>query len=254
MSMIASGQVEFLGLDFDLRPAIAVRAWLGERNAASDFAYVVTPNVDHIVRLSKANEAVWRAYRGAALCVCDSRILSGLARLCGVTLPVTTGSDLVHALFHDILVARDEICLIGGSAELAAELACRFPALVIHHHAPPMGLAGDREARARAAAFAAQAAARVTLLAVGSPQQELLALDMARSGTARGTALCIGAGVEFLLGIRARAPRPIQRLGLEWAWRLLVEPRRMWRRYLVDGPAIFPLVWRWRRARGRSAR
>jgi exopolysaccharide biosynthesis WecB/TagA/CpsF family protein len=117
-----------------------------------------------------------------------------------------------------------------------------------------MGLAKDREARARAVAFAAQAAARVTLLAVGSPQQELLALDMARSGAVRGTALCIGAGVEFLLGIRARAPRPIQRAGLEWAWRLLVEPRRMWRRYLVDGPAIFPLVWRWRRARGRPAR
>lgn len=254
MSRVAGEQAEFLGLDFDLRPSGAVRAWLGERSAASDFAYVVTPNVDHIVRLSRADDTVWQAYRGAALCVCDSRILSGLARTCGLALPVTTGSDLVHALFLDILKAGDEVCLIGGSAELAAELARRFPVLVIHHHAPPMGLAGDRDARARAVAFAAQAAARVTLLAVGSPQQELLALDMARSGTARGTALCIGAGVEFLLGIRARAPRLIQRVGLEWAWRLLVEPRRMWRRYLVDGPAIFPIVWRWRRARGLSGR
>jgi exopolysaccharide biosynthesis WecB/TagA/CpsF family protein len=250
----ADGRVEFLGLDFDPWPPGAVRAWLAARGAASDFAYVVTPNVDHVVRLHKGgDDAHWQAYRGAALSICDSRVLRGLARACGVGLPVTTGSDLVRVLFQEILNEDDVVCLIGGGDALAVALARRFPALTIRHHAPPMGLIHDREARARAVAFAAETRARVTLLAVGSPQQEVLALEMARSGTVRGTALCIGAGVEFLLGIRARAPRVLQRAGLEWAWRLLSEPRRMWRRYLVEGPAVFPLVWRWWRTR-RGAR
>jgi len=249
----AGARTDFLGLAFDARPSPAIHAWLAARGAASDFAYVVTPNVDHVVRLETAGEAVWQAYRGAAVCVCDSRVLSGLARLCGVRLPVTTGSDLVQTLFLDILKPGDAVCLIGGSDELADALRRRFPDFGLRHHLPPMGLIRDAAARARAVAFAGDAGARATLLAVGSPQQELLAFEMARSGAVRGTALCIGAGVEFLIGARSRAPRAMQRLGLEWAWRLLTEPRRMWRRYLVDGPAVFPIVWRWRRA-ARSAR
>jgi len=245
-------RIEFLGLDFDSRPSGDVRAWLSARGEESGFAYLVTPNVDHMVRLGKAGAQVQRAYREADLCVCDSRVLSRLARLCGVDLPVTAGSDLVRALFDDLLADGDRVCLIGGSAELAARLVERFPHVVILHHDAPMGLARNPAARAAAVAFAAAAKARFMLLAVGSPQQELLAWEMARSGDVGGTALCIGAGVEFLIGVRARAPRIVQRAGMEWAWRLIGEPRRMWRRYLVDGPAIFPAVWRWRRARARA--
>ncbi|HWW64870.1 MAG TPA: WecB/TagA/CpsF family glycosyltransferase [Sphingomonadaceae bacterium] len=247
-------RVEFLGLDFDDRPTAAVHAWLARRTAESDFAYVVTPNVDHMVRLQGAGESVWQLYRDADLCLCDSRILSRLARLCHVDLPVTTGSDLVATFFARIVKPGETICLIGGSAKMAEALGRRYPTLVIRHHEPPMGLLQDAAARARAVAFAAEAGARVTMLAVGSPQQELLAWEMARSDSVRGTALCIGAGVEFLLGTRSRAPEKMQRAGLEWAWRLVAEPRRMWRRYLVTGPAIFPATWRWQRARSRQAK
>ena len=63
-----------------------------------------------------------------------------------------------------------------------------------------------------------------------------------------GTALCIGASVEFLVGAQVRAPKVLRRAGVEWAWRLLRQPRRLARRYLIDGLAIFPIVWRWRQA------
>lgn len=62
---------------------------------------------------------------------------------------------------------------------------------------------------------------------------------------AKGTALCIGASLEFLTGQLKRAPRLAQKLYLEWAHRLLSEPRRMWRRYLIEGPKIFLLAYRW---------
>lgn len=251
-------RAEFLRLGFDAWPPGRVLAWLAARGADSPFAYVVTPNVDHMVRLGKAGQGadswLWSAYRQADLCLSDSRVLSRLAALCGVALPVVPGSDLVRAAFDGLLAPGDRICLIGGTPITAAALAARFPALDIRHHDAPMGLLRDPEARADAIAFARETRARLHLLAVGSPQQELLAWEMARAGGLGGTALCIGAAVEFLVGARARAPRLVQRAGFEWAWRLLAEPRRMWRRYLVEGPAIFAAVWRWRRARAGGRR
>jgi exopolysaccharide biosynthesis WecB/TagA/CpsF family protein len=64
--------------------------------------------------------------------------------------------------------------------------------------------------------------------------------------SSRGLALCVGAALDFITGTQKRAPRFARRLGLEWAHRLLTNPRRMWRRYLVEGPAIFLLAYRWR--------
>ena len=89
------------------------------------------------------------------------------------------------------------------------------------------------------------------LLAVGSPQQEVLAGRIAAAGGATGCALCIGASLDFIAGRQRRAPRVVQRLGLEWAHRLASQPGRLWRRYLVDGPRIFRLAHAWQRARTR---
>ena len=249
--MVPGGRVQFLGIRFDRMTMPAALDWLRARSADTALAYVVTPNVDHMVRLEAAPPALRAAYEKADLCLCDSRVLARLARLCGIDLPVVPGSDLVGALFARGLEVGDRVCLIGGSDEIAARIGARFPDVTIVHHAPPMGLLHDAAARGRAIEAAAAARARAVLLAVGSPQQELLAWEMRAAGSVRGTALCIGAGVDFLAGAQARAPRIVQRAGFEWAWRLATSPRRLARRYLVDGPAIFPLVWRWRRAQRR---
>jgi exopolysaccharide biosynthesis WecB/TagA/CpsF family protein len=238
-------RIAFLGAWFDDWTMADVLRWLAERTAASTFGYVVTPNVDHMIRLADAADDVRSAYREADLCVCDSRVLQRLGRIFGVRLSLVPGSDLVAGLFGQLLGDGDRVCLVGGSAENAAELRLSFPRLLILHHAPPMGLRHDPVARTAAIAFAARSAARVTLLAVGSPQQEILAREMALSGGVQGTALCIGASVDFLVGAEARAPVFVQRAGLEWTWRLLMQPRRLARRYLIDGPRIFPMALRW---------
>ncbi|MDB5577986.1 MAG: glycosyltransferase [Bradyrhizobium sp.] len=244
---------EFLGMDFDIWSMAQVEKWVDDRTPGSAFAYVVTPNVDHMVRLADAENEVRLAYADAALCVCDSRVLKRVAQLCGVELSLVPGSDLVAAVFDRLLRDGDRVCLIGGSAEHAATLQKRYPSIVILHHAPPMGLRGDKAARTEAVAFAEHAAARVTLLAVGSPQQELLARDMILSARVRGTGLCIGASVDFLVGAQSRAPLFVQRVGFEWSWRLMKQPRRLARRYLVDGPRILPMALRWRRLARRGA-
>jgi hypothetical protein len=81
------------------------------------------------------------------------------------------------------------------------------------------------------------------LPAVGSPRQEIVAEALVRRGKATGVGLCIGASLLFLTGAERRAPGVVQGAGLEWAWRLAQDPRRLARRYLVDSPQIVRLLW-----------
>ncbi|MGK6321933.1 WecB/TagA/CpsF family glycosyltransferase [Sphingomonas sp. DT-51] len=246
----------FLGLRFDPLDTAGALAWLRAASVEAPFRYVVTPNVDHLVRLDSmvrsepAGEALWRAYEGAALTLCDSRVLARLARWCGVELPVAPGSDLTARLFSEVVRPGDRIAIIGGDAPLRAALAQRFGTLNFVQHIPPMGLLRDSAALDAAARFGRDAQARFVLLAVGSPQQEIVAARIAALPGARGTGLCIGASLDFIVGRQQRAPRMVQRLGLEWAHRLASQPRRLWRRYLVEGPRIFRMTRDWRANRG----
>ena len=247
-------RVEFLGVRFDAWPLERVVTWLAKRDAASSYAYLITPNVDHLIRLPEAEEAVRDAYEEADLVLCDSRIVARLAAWAGLRMSVAPGSDLTALLFAQLLSTGDRVCLIGGGSGDATALEKLHPGLSVIQHCPPMGLRSNAAARARAVDAAISAQARITLFSVGSPQQELLAHEMAARSAACGTGLCIGASTDFLLGRQRRAPRIIQHLSLEWAWRLLTNPRRLARRYLIEGPAIFPMAWRWRRTQQASKR
>ncbi|KQU62034.1 glycosyl transferase [Sphingomonas sp. Leaf339] len=245
-------RTSFLGIDYDPLTLTEVAAQLDARPVTAPFAYLVTPNVDHVVRLHDDHgadrETIWAAYRGARWCTCDSRILAALARPQGIDLPVAAGSDLTALILETLCRPGDRIAVIGGSESTVIALAKRFPDLDIVQHSPPMGLRHDPVAMAAAARFATDARARFTFLAIGSPQQELLAALIAQSDGATGIGLCIGAAIEFVVGESKRAPRVLQRLHLEWAFRLASNPRRLWKRYLVTGPRIFRLARQHRKA------
>jgi exopolysaccharide biosynthesis WecB/TagA/CpsF family protein len=210
---------------------------------------LVTPNVDHVVKLdaAPAEAEIRKAYAAAALRLCDSRIVARLARMHGVDLPVVPGSDLTAHLVTWIAQSGDRLCLVGGDTAMLDDLRALRPDLDIVQHVPPMGMLKKPEAMAAAEAFVREARARFTLLAVAMPQQEILALRVARAGGAIGVGLCIGASLDFLTGRKARAPLWMRKAGLEWLHRLLSEPGRLWRRYLVEGPRIFLLTMRWRK-------
>lgn len=238
--------VHYLGVEFDGRGPDAIVAALADRAGDAPFAYVVTPNVDHLIRLhgDHRDPRLASAYAGAAMCLCDSRILARLAAWVGIKLPVTPGSDLTARILSEVVRPGDRLAVVGGDAEMLASLRTRFPDVAFVQHLPPMGLRTNAVALAEAARFVADARARFAFLAVGSPQQEYLASAISERGDAIGVGLCIGASIDFVTGRVQRAPRWMQRAGLEWAHRLASEPRRLWRRYLVDGPRIFGIAWR----------
>lgn len=240
-----TARTRFAGVCFDRRSLDETLAWLDARSAEDAFGYVVTPNVDHCVRLadSPGHADLHDAYAGADLCLCDSRVLALLARLRGAVLPVVPGSDLTARLLAALRPGR-RLLFIGGDEGSQGRLAAMLPGVEVVQHVPPMGLLKRPDAMAACVKAAVAAKADYILLAVGSPQQELVAGMLAAHPQARGTALCIGASVDFLTGKAQRAPRWMQRMALEWLHRLLSEPRRMARRYLIEGPRILRIALR----------
>jgi exopolysaccharide biosynthesis WecB/TagA/CpsF family protein len=236
-----------LGLDFACLDPQAAAALIASRPAHAPFAYVVTPNADHLVRID-GDARLGEVYRAAALRLLDSRVVARLARAFGLTPPpVVTGSDLTARLLTRHLQPGERIAIVGLSADCLPALVARLNLVPPAHYDPPMGFDRDPAAFAAAVRFVCDNPARLVFLAVGSPRQERLAAAIAAAGGATGTGLCIGASLEFLAGRRRRAPGWISRMGLEWLFRLACEPRRLARRYLIDSPRVIALLWRQRR-------
>jgi N-acetylglucosaminyldiphosphoundecaprenol N-acetyl-beta-D-mannosaminyltransferase len=241
----------FLDVEFDVEPAERLLRRIGAVSAETPFQFLVTPNVDHIVRLHRQEPelpGLGEAYGSADYCICDSRVLALLAGWRGVNLPVLPGSDLTRILLERIVEKGDRIAIVGGDEDTLQALRTRFPHVKFVQHCPPMGLLGNPSARREAAEFIVSQKARYAFVCVGSPQQELIAAEAASIAGGGGLALCVGASLDFLTGREKRAPRLARRLGLEWAHRLLRNPKRLWRRYLVEGPEIFLLAYRWRKS------
>jgi exopolysaccharide biosynthesis WecB/TagA/CpsF family protein len=200
---------------------------------------VVTPNVDHLIRYCE-DDSFRALYRAAEYTLLDSRVVALALRLFKrVRVAVCTGSDLTAHLLGRVAPA-ERIVLIGGSESQVKRLLATYRLANVTHHEPPMGFIRDAEATETCLRFIeAHSPFRYCFLAIGSPQQEMIAQHLQARGKARGLVLCVGAALNFLTGTERRAPRFMQRLALEWLYRLLQDPRRLGRRYLVRGPRFF---------------
>jgi N-acetylglucosaminyldiphosphoundecaprenol N-acetyl-beta-D-mannosaminyltransferase len=221
--------------------------------AAGGRAAVVTPNVDHVVRV-RADPEFAAIYREAALVLADGMPVVWAARLLGTPLrEKVSGSDLFPRLCARAAERGYGVFLLGGqpgAAETAARrLTERHPALrVVGHCCPPPGFEHDPAWSARIVRQVADARPHLLFVALGSPKQERW-IRRHLADCQVPVALGVGATIDFEAGVVRRAPGWMQRAGLEWLWRLLMEPRRLWRRYLVEDPKFLWYVarQRWRR-------
>ncbi|MEE9346598.1 MAG: WecB/TagA/CpsF family glycosyltransferase [Robiginitomaculum sp.] len=236
---------EFLGTDFEPLTLAQTLERTSEITLESTFRYIVTPNVDHIVRLRKEPDVFKPLYKASWLSVCDSRILELLANLSGIPLKAVPGSDLTAQLFDHVIEKDTPITVIGGDSAVIKAVRERYGLEALKVHVPPMGMRSKPEAIAAAAKFIADNPARYTFICVGSPQQEMVAKAALERGDCAGLGLCVGASLDFLAGKQVRAPKWLQAIRMEWLFRLLKEPKRMYKRYLIEGPKIFVIYLGW---------
>jgi N-acetylglucosaminyldiphosphoundecaprenol N-acetyl-beta-D-mannosaminyltransferase len=214
---------------------------------------VASANLDHVYRFGRgglhpdpagnASERTWLVTLDGVPLVWAARMLTR------TSWPQLAGSDLLEPLLDLAESSGANVAFLGGWPEqhrrLGEVLPRRWPALrLAGFWSPgPQVIGSSREARALAEEIAG---ANVDLLVVGlgKPRQELWLARYADLSGAK-VALAFGAAADFLAGSARRAPAWTRRLGLEWLYRLLREPRRLWRRYLVQGPVALWRVLRW---------
>lgn len=234
------GAVAVDGLAFD-----DVLEVLHGRLAAGYGGVVVTPNTDHLVR-ARRNPEIAAVYEQATLSLPDGVPLVWMARLLG--LPVrekVSGSDLLLPLLRTAAAAGAPVYFLGARPETcrkaAAQALAALPGLrIVGSSSPMVDLNGDQTAVLEALDEARRLGARLVVVALGCPKQEL---TMARHAwrVPQATFVGLGASLDFLAGDVRRAPGWLSAAGLEWLYRLCQEPRRLWRRYLVDSLGAAPV-------------
>lgn len=202
------------------------------------FSYVVTPNIDHMERLTTSKpetQCLHSIYRQAALSLCDSRILDKLLRLKSKRVKeVIPGSSLTAFLFGEVLKEKDKILIVGVEEHYIDRLRDMYPHLDIQHINPSMGFINKPDEVASLVERISEINANYVFFSVGSPRQEILANKLALSGNAGGVGLCVGASVLFIIGAEKRAPVILQKMHLEWVYRIAQNPRRLAIRYFKN--------------------
>ena len=221
------------------------------RGNAKQGGFVVTPNVDHIVTVEDHPEFE-AAYQQAALALADGTPVVWSSRLLEHRLPEKiSGSDLAGPLLELAGRRRWRVAFLGagpGVAEKAAQVAReKWKTDVVYTDAPMVKLddAAQLDAIARKLR---EAQADLVLMAFGAPKQELLMHRIAER-VKPAVMLGIGASLDFIAGTLKRAPVLMQKTGLEWLYRLGQEPKRLWRRYLVNDPKFLLILARTLRGR-----
>jgi N-acetylglucosaminyldiphosphoundecaprenol N-acetyl-beta-D-mannosaminyltransferase len=201
--------------------------------------WVVTPNLDHLRRVERDRE-FHELYAEATLRVVDGQVLVWALALQRTPVPErVAGSDLISRLSEGAAGRGRSVFLLGGNpgtARRAAEvLQATYPGLeVAGTDCPPVGFDRDALAMARLSRKIHHARPDIVFVALGSPKQEFVIRHL-RHDRPEAWWLGVGISFSFLAGEVRRAPRWIQRAGLEWLHRFWQEPGRLFRRYFVDG-------------------
>lgn len=210
--------------------------------------FVVTPNVDHLVRL-QFDRDFYEIYNGADYRVCDSQIVKYASRFLGRPIQEKiSGSDLFPAFYQYYKDDPSVTVFLLGAAEGVAAKAQESVnrkvnrQMVIGSYSPPFGFDKDSEECAKIIKMINDSKATVLVVGLGAPKQEKWIARFRSELTHVKVFLPLGATLDFEAGNVTRSPRWMSQVGLEWLYRLLMEPQRLWKRYLVDDLPFLKLI------------
>lgn len=217
-----------------------------------DAGVVFTPNVDHLMKLQQ-DEAFYAVYQKADYRVCDSRIIQLVSGWVTGTKIVhqIAGSDVFPAFcqFHKEHTEQVKVFLLGGTPESVQQAQAKIneqagSSVVIGGYSPPFGFEHDHTETARILQMIQASGATVLAVGVGAPKQEMWIMKHKDQLPTVKIFFAIGATIDFIAGRRKRAPHWITKFGLEWAFRLAQEPKRLFYRYMVENLPFFWLIFK----------
>jgi N-acetylglucosaminyldiphosphoundecaprenol N-acetyl-beta-D-mannosaminyltransferase len=232
--------VAVLGVELALTDYEHTLDWMDAAIAAQARAYVCVAAV-HTVMACQEDPQLRAAVAGADFTVPDGQPLVWALNMLGHSLPDRVyGPELMDRACARAARTGRRFYLYGGRnqgalAQLARGLRLRHPGLkIVGGYAPPFRELTDAEEEAVAADIA-RSGADVVWVGIGVPKQEKWMARM-RDRLSAPVLVGVGAAFDFHAGLVPQAPAALQRLGLEWLFRLVQEPRRLWKRYLRYNP------------------
>lgn len=213
-------------------------------------AYMVSLNVDQVVKADR--DPVFRkAFNIADFILMDGVPLIKIARHKGLHVSEkVSGSDLIFSLCARAAEKGWSCFFLGGRGDVpmraAENLVARYPRLkVAGSYSPPYGFEKDPELLAKTVQRVAQTSPDICFICLGEPKQTILASEHGVE-MGYGIGLCLGAAIDFAAGSTKRAPRWMQKSGLEWLYRFSKEPKRLFKRYFIDSWRLLSVLQHYR--------
>ncbi len=212
--------------------------------------YIVTANADHVVRLQKDVD-FQQVYAAADMVVADGMPLLWIEESLAAPMKErVTGADLFPAVCREAAIRGLRIFFLGGmedTAQKAAEaMQEEYPGLqVAGYLSPGRGFENDPEEMERIFTQVGEAAPDILMVCFGAPRSEKFIYHHLEKLSFH-VALPFGAGIDFAAGKVKRAPEWMQKTGMEWLYRFLQEPGRLFKRYFIEDIQIFYLALKYR--------
>lgn len=213
-------------------------------------AYVVTPNVDHIVQLERGGEIV-DVYKNADLILTDGKPLIWISRWYKTPIKQKiSGSDLFPLLCEMAARKNYKMFFLGAAEGVAAKAAenlmKKYEGLnVVGTYSPPFGFERDNNEMKKIEDMIIKSKPHILIVGLGCPKQELFMYHN-REKLGVPISLGLGASLDFEAGNVKRAPKWMSEHGFEWLYRLLHDPKRLAKRYLIDDRKIFSMAYKYR--------
>lgn len=211
---------------------------------------LITPNVDHLMKLQKDKE-FYDIYQKAEYVTVDSRIVSLSMKYLGTPVKeVITGSDFFPSFYN---YHKDnpeiKIFLLGampGVAKKALHIINEKIGreIIVGEYSPSFGFEKNEEECDSMVQMLNTSPANVLVVGVGAPKQEKWIYKYKDQLKNIKIYLAIGATIDFEAGNIKRAPKIFQKFAMEWLYRLMKEPKRLWKRYIVEDLPFFQLIFK----------
>lgn len=238
-------KVNLFGIDIHNMTMNEAIQKIDEMIRKNEKGYIVTPNVDHVVKLQKDDE-FRKVYGSASLVLTDGMPIVWGARLAGKRIVErVSGSDLMPGVCKYAWENGKSIFILGagpGVALKAAEsLKKRYDGIKIDTYSPSYGFENNKEENEHILHMINEAKPDILFVGVGAPKQEKWLYNNLDKLEVK-VGLGIGASIDFIAGNIRRAPKWMQKSGLEWFYRFVSEPGRLFRRYFIEDMAFIPMV------------
>lgn len=243
-------RIKFMNTDIDNLTMAETLNEIDKLIQKKNCSYVVTPNVDHIVRLEK-NEELQKVYKNASLILTDGKPLIWISKWYKTPIKEKiSGSDLFPRVCQLAANKNYTMYLLGaaeGVADTAAKnLMKKYPGLnIVGTYSPPFGFEKSKQEMNKIKTQIQDVHPDILIVGLGCPKQEKFMYYHCKE-LGVPISFGLGASIDFEAGNIKRAPKWMSNHGLEWLYRFSKEPKRLFKRYFVDDLKIIQVARKYR--------